>query len=156
MPSWSGHIMILHVIFSLSLPLCCAYALLRGAAPERLIAGLFAFGTLATAITGLSEPVHGQTRIGVFAVDLALLIAVGAVALRANRITPLWITSMQLVTVLAHITNMIMPGYRPTAYVWSITVTSFLMTWLLALQTHFHVGRLGRFGSDRSWSVFDT
>jgi hypothetical protein len=143
-----------HIFFSASLPVCCAYALARGDTPERMIAALFFVAALATAATGLAEPLLGQTRWGVFAVDVALLIGLGAVALRANRIWPLWITSMQLFTVMAHIGNMIMPGVRPNAYRWSIILTSLVMVWALAHQTYLHRKRIAQTGAERSWSKF--
>jgi hypothetical protein len=126
----------------------------RGDTPERLIAILFVAAALATAATGINEPRLGQMRWGVFAVDVALLIGLGAVALRANRIWPLWITSMQLFTVMAHIANMIMPGFRPNAYRWSIILTSLAMVWALAHQTYLHRRRVARTGAERSWSSF--
>jgi hypothetical protein len=141
-------------LYALSLPLCCSYALFRGGAPERLIAALFVVATAATALTGLNESVLGHTRWGVFAVDAALLIGLCAVALRANRIWPLWITSMQLFTFMAHIGNMIMPGVRPNAYRWSIILTSLVMVWALAHQTYLHRKRIARTGAERSWSKF--
>jgi hypothetical protein len=142
------------IIFSLSLPLCCGYALLRGATPERLISTLFLAANVATVVTGLSEPRLGQTRWGVVAVDVGLLLALGAVALRANRIWPLWITSMQLFTVMAHVGNMMMPGVRPNAFWWSIILTSLIMLWALAHQTNLHQKRVARMGAERSWSKF--
>jgi hypothetical protein len=141
-----------HIFFSVSLPLCCAYALARGDTPERLIAVMFFVAALATAAARLNEPQLGQMLWGVFAVDVALLIGVGAVALRANRIWPLWITSMQMFTVMAHIANMIMPGFRPNAYRWSIILTSLAMVWALAHQTFLHRRRITRIGAERSWS----
>jgi hypothetical protein len=143
-----------HIFFSASLPVCCAYALARGGTPERLIAILFVIAALATAATGLNEPLLGQTRWGVFAVDLALLIGLCAVALRANRIWPLWIASMQLFTVMAHLGNMMMPGVRPNAYRWSIILTSLVMVWALVHQTYLHRKRVVRMGAERSWSNF--
>jgi hypothetical protein len=147
-------VVIAHLIFTISLPVCCAYALFRGGTPERLIAGMFIIATAATAATGLDEPRLGQTRWGVFAVDLALFIGLGTLALKANRIWPIWITSLQLVTVLSHLINIIMPGLRPAAYVWSITLTSLFMTWALAAATYMHRRRLKQQGADRSWSHF--
>jgi hypothetical protein len=142
------------IIFSLSLPLCCGYALFRGAKPERLISALFLAANVATVVTGFSEPRPEQTRWGVFAVDVGLLLALGAIALRANRIWPIWITSMQLFTVMAHIGNMMMPGVRPNAFRWSIVLTSLTMLWALAHQTYLHRKRIARTGADRSWSKF--
>jgi hypothetical protein len=141
-------------IFSVSLLICCGYALLRGDTPERMISILFLVANVATVITGLSEPRLGQTRWGVFAVDIGLLVSLGAIALRANRIWPLWITSLQLFTVMAHIGNMTMPGVRPNAYRWSIIVTSLVMVWALAHQTYLHRKRIARTGAERSWSNF--
>jgi MFS superfamily sulfate permease-like transporter len=142
------------VIFTVSLPLCCSFALLRGGSPERIIAALFLIANAATFVAGTGTTQPGVTRWGVFAVDVVMLISLGAVALRANRIWPLWITSMQLVTVLAHLSTMVRPATSPEAYRWSITVTSLAMLGALGLQTYMRMKRVTRFGADRSWSSF--
>ena len=61
---------------------------------------------------------------------------------------------MQLFTVIAHLSNIVMPGLRPNAYRWSIVVTSLTMLWMLALQTYSYRKRTLKHGAEPSWSKF--
>lgn len=149
--SCSGQRMITNIMFSLMLPLGCLYAAIRGAAPERLVAAAFVAAAVGTALTGLNLPVAGQTRWGVFAVDTALFAVLVVIALNARRLWTLPVASFQLLTVLAHVVNIILPGDRPWPYAASITITSLLMPPLLAFGTYSHRRRLTRSGADPSW-----
>lgn len=143
--------MIANFAFSLMLPMCCLYAALRGGAPERIVAAAFIVAAVATAFTGTGLPSREGTRWGVFAVDTLLLIALIATALRAHRIWILPTCSLQLLTVLAHCVNALLPGIGPWPYAASIMWTSLLMPPLLAFGTYCHRRRLALDGRDRSW-----
>ena len=143
--------MMANVAFSLMLPLCCLYAFLRGGPPERFVATAFIVAAVATAVTGIGLPSQDGTRWGVFAVDTALLLALIAIALRAHRIWTLPTCSLQLLTVLAHCVNALLPGIGPWPYAASIMWTSLLMPPLLAFGTYSHRRRLTLRGDDPSW-----
>jgi hypothetical protein len=149
--SCSGQRVIANILFSMMLPASCVYAAIRGGAPEKLVAAAFVTAAVGTALTGHGVPLQGQTWWGVFAVDAVLLITLVAISLRARRLWTLPVSSLQLLTVLAHIVNMILPGDRPWPYAASITITSLLMPPLLAFGTFSHRRRLMQNDADPSW-----
>lgn len=55
-------------------------------------------------------------QFGVFAVDLALLLFLLALTLRADRFWPLWVTGFHLVGVLTHVAKAIAADLHPWAY----------------------------------------
>ncbi|MCJ1959108.1 hypothetical protein [Novosphingobium mangrovi (ex Hu et al. 2023)] len=80
-------------------------ALRWGAVPEKLVAGLLA--AMIVFHVGYHSLVGGAivlagVDLGHVAIDLALLVALGAVALHANRVYPLWLTAAQLISVFSY------------------------------------------------------
>ncbi|HYN45718.1 MAG TPA: hypothetical protein VES64_03410, partial [Allosphingosinicella sp.] len=80
------------VVFSALLISCTAYALRRGGPPEKVTAILFTLGAYYT-VAALSEsiPRFRSVEVEVLIVDLFLLVALVALALRADRFWPLWV-----------------------------------------------------------------
>ncbi|UVO53048.1 hypothetical protein [Sphingomonas sp. SUN039] len=132
----------------------CLYAGICGGAPERLTAVALVAAALATFIFGSGAYTGGQIRWAIFAIDATLLLALVLIALRANRIWPLWMSALQLITVAAHVLNMISSNRNPWAYVASITVTSFLMPPVLVYGTYSLQRRRRVQGPQTSWSSF--
>ena len=80
-------------------------ALRWGAVPEKLVAGLL--GAMIVFHVGYHSLVGGAVVVGGVdlghvVIDLALLVALGAVALYANRGYPLWLTAAQLISVFSY------------------------------------------------------
>lgn len=133
--------------------LCWAYALLRGGAPERIGTTVLLIGSLLTLATVSSQATsYASVETGVFLVDVATLLAFLALALRAERYWPLWITALQLIGTAGHVVKFVDPDLMPKAYALAAIVWSYPMLALLALGTFRHQRRLARFGVDRSWS----
>ncbi|WP_182466785.1 hypothetical protein [Sphingomonas gilva] len=132
-----------------------AYALVRGGAPERIVAVLMLVAYAVSMLVQSQFPVrfHG-VELGIFMVDCAMLAALLAVALRAERFWPLWMTGLQAVAVAAHLAKMASPEVIPWAYAAMLAFWSYPMMALLAIGTWRHWRRMAAFGADRSWSAF--
>lgn len=99
--------------------LVVVYALKRGGRPERHVAiillGMFLVNIGYAAINGHWTKYDGIPwfRVGLDFVALALVLAI---ALRADRWWPLWVASVQLLSVLAHLLRIVDAGLPPLAY----------------------------------------
>lgn len=124
-------------------------ALYRGAAPERILAGV-----LAARLPGHLWPTglvwHGADA-GQVLLDGALLAACVAVALRANRMYPLWIGGAQVIAVFAHLLRMALPGISRFAYETMVAVPAWIQLAALTLGLASHMSRRRILGSYRSW-----
>jgi hypothetical protein len=140
-------------VFYIILAACCLYAALRGGAPERIGALIF-FGAAIFTTAALSTPTArwGEVEIGAFAVDLAMLAALFAVALRADRLWPLWVTALQLIGVAGHAVKLVDAQVIRQAYAFVMAFWSYPMLALLVFGTWNHQRRLAKFGADKSWS----
>ncbi|MBN8806637.1 MAG: hypothetical protein J0I47_00140 [Sphingomonas sp.] len=130
----------------------CGYALWRGGQPERLVGGLFLLAFILSIITNrLGMQWHG-VEVGTMGVDTALLIALLAIALRANRYWPIGMAAMQLLQVMGHLLKIADPRMLPLLYWISSVVWAYPMLVLLWLGTLRHHNRVKRFGPESSWS----
>lgn len=99
------------------LTLTCGYALLRGHVDERVAAGM-CIGASIISVLVLSPMSVRYTSLeeGEMAVDLIVFAVFLMVALRSDRFWPLWITGLQLTTILAHLLKAIDFKLLPAAY----------------------------------------
>ena len=106
-----------YLIFWAILVFTFAYALWRGRSDERLVAAVC---LLATLVTQLVIPPPGvrytDVDIELVAIDIAVLVAFGAVALRSERFWPLWIAGLQLTISISHLLKTIDADLVPRAY----------------------------------------
>jgi hypothetical protein len=130
----------------------CLYATLRGGAPERIGAAILVLATLASAITlAASEDRYRGTEIATMWVDAAMTIAFLALALRAQRYWPMWISMVQLDLVAMHLV-MFSPETGSWSY-WAVqAMWSYPQPILLAAGTWRHRQRLRHYGDDPAWS----
>lgn len=114
-----------------------AYALWRGRSDERIAASVCVLATVATrfAVSPLSER-YTDLEAGLLAIDVAVLGAFLAIALRSQRFWPLWIAGLQLTNSISHLMKVVDVGLLPRAYAaaaifWSypILLTIFIGTW---------------------------
>ena len=140
--------------FHLLLLASCGYAILRGGAPERITGWLLITASILTplAARGLTVRFY-QAEVGIFAVDLALLVALVIIALKADRFWPLVLAAMQLDATAVHILKMFDADLIRITYALMIAVWSYPMLVVLAIATMRHRRRLAQFGEDRSWSL---
>ncbi len=141
------------IVFNVLLVACCGYALLRGGAPERIGAAIYAIGTGLTVLAHREAAIrYGSVEIGILIVDLAALIAFLVLALRAQRFWPLWMTAFQLISTAAHLAKWADPGMIRWTYAFLLGIWSYPMLILLAIGAHNHRQRLKHFSSDPPWS----
>lgn len=146
----------LKVVFYFSLLFVCwAYALAKGAGPERIGASIIGVGSILTVLVA-SGPTNrfASVEVGIFLVDVACLIAFLALALRAERYWPLWIAGLQLIGTAGHAVKLVDPEIIRRAYWFILGFWSYPMLLLIVLGTWRHQQRLVKFGIDKSWSSF--
>lgn len=140
------------VLFLVLLLGACLYATLRGGAPERIGAVILILATLASALAlEMSAHRYRQTELATMWVDIAMTIAFLALALRAQRYWPMWVSMVQLDLVAMHLVM-----FSPQTGSWSYWAVQALWSYpqpiLLAVGTWRHRGRLSRYGDDPAWS----
>jgi hypothetical protein len=145
--------MVQSLVFLVLLVGCCGYAFLRGGIPERIAALIFVAAAILT-LVALSSPAirWHSVEYGAFLVDVATLLSLVALALRANRLWPLWVTALQAIGTTGHAVKLADPEVIRWAYAFALAFWSYPMLALLAFGTWNHQRRLARFGVDRSWS----
>jgi hypothetical protein len=129
------------------------YALLRGGPPERTAAKIVIVWILTDVgyhlIFGPSgfvvvDPAH-------LLIDGAELAAIIWLALRANRLWPIWAAAAQVMTFSGHVVALIEPGGVNRAY-WAMTqLPPYIQLIALVCGAAFHARRLRRIGPYRSW-----
>jgi hypothetical protein len=104
-------------LFWTLLLLTCGYALWRGRKFEQLSALIFIAATVASvaARSALNENYSAVARSDLV-IDLLVLFALVAVALRSDRFWPLWVAGLQLTISLSHVLKAIQPDLLPLAY----------------------------------------
>lgn len=97
------------------LALCSFYAAALGGPSGRIGAGLVLAATIATYLVQGSER-WAQTNIPVMFVDLALMAAFYALALRSKVYWPIWAAGFHLITIAGHAATFIIPDFRSSLY----------------------------------------
>lgn len=146
------------MVVLISIAICVAaagYALWLGGPPERIAAKIVIVWLLTDVgyhlIFGPSgfivvDPAH-------LVIDGAELVAITWLALRANRIWPLWAAAAQVMTFSGHIVAMIEPGGVNRAY-WAMTqLPPYIQLFALVCGATFHSYRYRRIGHYRSWRL---
>jgi hypothetical protein len=145
----------MNVYFTALMLACCAYAFAAGGAPERIGAAIFAIGSLLTYAAVMTSPVNYRgVEVAVFAIDAASFLAFVALALRANRYWPLWVSALVGVGLVGHLAMLLRPQVIPWAYAVILTIWSYPMLLILAAGTRAHQLRMKRTGADPSWTRF--
>ena len=79
------------------------FAFLKGDAAERNGAGAYLLAWFASVIVQQNAPQADQAPLGVFVIDVILLIVFAALAWKSKRSWPIWAGAVQLLTVMSHI-----------------------------------------------------
>ena len=109
--------MIRLIIFDLLLFGSCGYALLKGTRDAQTIA---AIALVANFASYLVVSGYGGIEVGVLTIDVVVLAAFGAVALRSDRFWPLWVAGLQLTTTMGHALRALEDQMVPIAYAVSL------------------------------------
>lgn len=134
--------------------LSCGYALLRGGAPER-VAALIVLAGIGLSAASVSFGFHryAALELDIFAQDLAMFVALYALALAADRFWPIWIAGFQLATVLVHVTRALAPDMFPLAYAAGIRAWAYLVVAGVGVGTVRHRRRRRAHGPEHGWTA---
>lgn len=144
----------MNFLFLALLVLCGAYALVFGGAPERWGAGLYMTACFSTYLVVAAPPSRFQSvEVGVFIVDAVVFLGFCALAVRAHRYWPIWVSALLGLGVLGHAAQWLGPTIIPWAYAVALSVWSYPILFILTLGTVAHRKRLERNGVDPTWLV---
>ncbi|MES3150851.1 hypothetical protein [Sphingomonas faeni] len=132
-----------------------AYAFRIGGRPERWAAAMFVIAGLLTLLLHSPWPVrYVGVETSVLVVDAALLIALLALALHADRFWPLAMAALQTMAIAAHAAKALDLRLGAGAYQQALVFWSYATLPLLALAVWRHGRRSARGGGDRDWSIY--
>ena len=145
--------MAVNYLFLVLLIACCAYAFARGGAPERIGMAVYAAGSVLTYVAVSAPPIRFKgVEVGVFIIDVCVLISFIVLALRANRFWPIWVSALLGLGVLGSLAMMLHPRVIPWAYAVVLSIWSYPILLLMVVGTRNHQLRLKRNGADPSWT----
>ncbi|WP_265564547.1 hypothetical protein [Sphingomicrobium arenosum] len=103
--------------YTLILLAICGYAFVAGGRDEKVVAAVSVIASVASllVIQPLDQRYDG-IEVGVMAVDLFVLVAFTAIALRSERFWPLWVAGLQLTTSFSHAAKAANITLLPQAY----------------------------------------
>jgi hypothetical protein len=131
-----------------------AAALRWGAPPERICVATLVIVTFGDPLYHLlmrQGPIYRTVDIGHFMMDLGVAATFIAVALRANRVYPLWLAAFQLVSVLSHFAREVTDSFPKLAYGLMSYGPFYIILLIMAGGLAFHVRRAKHLGQYRSW-----
>jgi hypothetical protein len=130
-----------------------AAALRWGAGPEKVCAAALVFVTLVDPIYHIlvRYPVFETVDIGHLVMDAGVAAAFIAVALRANRVYPLWLAAFQLVSLLSHFARELTEVLPMLAYGLMSYGPYYIILLILAGGIFAHARRMKILGPYRSW-----
>jgi hypothetical protein len=124
-----------HLYWTL-LALTCGYAFIRGGRDERVVAIVCAVASILTAfVLSPWSQRYSQIESGELVVDLVVLAAFVAVALRSDRFWPLWVAGLQLTSSLAHLMKGINLELLPQAYAAATKFWSYPILFIILVGT---------------------
>ena len=129
------------------------YALIRGGAPERIAAGIVVAALLLTVATTLTASRLPNDLDGsLLALDFAMFLLTLLLALRANRIWPIWAAAISALGVALHLITVMNPMVVPAAYGAISAVGTYPILLLLIVGTRNHRRRLKQYGVNPAWT----
>ena len=133
----------------------CVLAFWKGGGPEKAIASTLAGMWLVDQAVHVVLQLQGATvaiPVGHLVIDIAATVAFVWTALVANRVYPLWIAGLQLISTLAHLVRMLQPSISQSAVAILMVSPSYFEILVFAIGTWCHLRRLKQMGPYRSWS----
>lgn len=137
------------------------YCLVRkAAAPERILSGVL-FAMLAVDkvhhfLLGDGSVYWRQVDVGHMVIDAMVLPCVYVVALRANRVYPLWIAGAQMIAMTGHVYRLALTDIHVFAYRIMAIMPSYIQLVTIVLGVAFHMSRHRKRGSYPSWRPFSS
>lgn len=129
-------------------------ALRWGAAPERIFASSFAAEAVVHPVyhmLALGSISWHHLDLGHLAIDCVFFAIFIPVALRANRVYPLWIGGAQIIAMSAHVYRFSLTEINRFAYDMMSVTPSYIQLMALSLGLAYHMSRRRRLGSYPSW-----
>ena len=112
-----------------------AFAFLRGDEPERVGAGAFALGLLASLLVQDDSQLYGP-QWGLFVIDVILLTVYIALAWKSRRSWPVWASGLQALSVMTHVLTIVDPRPPSAAFYAVVNLASYGILLALALGVH--------------------
>lgn len=103
-------------LFAILLFASCAYAWSAGGKEGRWTASTVVGAAVLSIPASLLDRGWSHTQLPVLGVDLLLLFALLAIALRSERFWPLWMAAFHMISVSTHVATIALPGLRPIIY----------------------------------------
>lgn len=132
---------------------CCAFAAIRGGAPERwgvaILLGAIAISAVMPRAGGLR---FGEIEVGFMVGDAAMLIAIAVLAMRAQRYWPMYMAAILIDTLITHLL-MLSPRLMPFSYSVMLAGWNMINPPILAAAAWRHQRRIVRFGADPPWTA---
>ena len=139
-------------LFLIWFVICCALAVTKGGAAERTAALLQMTALALSRLLGwLSPNNYSAALIQIWAIDIALGLALIILAIRANRFWPLWLVALQMQSVIVHLLKVIELQLVPIGYFAVVNLTAWPMITLTAIASLRHRHRLRQYGIDPSF-----
>ncbi len=135
----------------------CVAALVWGGGPERAVALVWL--VLFKVIDGIHDSLVTESfRPDQFdgfsaTIDILALVVLVIVAVRANRVYPMWIAAFQVLATLSHFANVIGDHVSPIAYVILAVTPGYFQLLLLAGGLWSHIRRIRKHGEYRDWHL---
>jgi hypothetical protein len=128
--------------FDLFLAGVCFIVWQRGGKPERIAAALFVIAGFGSWIfVGKGSSIFSSTEWGLFAIDFCLFLGLVALALSVDRYWPMWLASLQFVSVWMHPAFGVSETKMAYAYAVASIIWSYPMLLILALGSLRHHAR---------------
>lgn len=147
--------MIFFIGFVALLCFSTGFAAWKGGPPERLAASFYWMAWLLTLFASPQAIDRwNDIEVGYLLIDSCLLLALGTLALRANRIWPMAAASLQLIIVVVHAAKALDPRLLGSAYAIMSVFWPYLQLLVLAVGTWAYWRRSTMHGIIPSWSTF--
>ncbi|WP_448140358.1 hypothetical protein [Sphingopyxis fribergensis] len=95
--------------------------------------------------------IYGSVDVGHLVIDVGVAAIFVAVALRANRVYPIWLAAFQLVSVLSHFAREVTASFPKLAYGLMTYIPFYVILLIMAGGLVFHARRTKYLGRYRSW-----
>jgi hypothetical protein len=136
----------------LLLAICTGYALWKGGKPERAAAIVLLLMAISDPFVHVLTPAtYIKVDPGHFIIDLAGWFALFYIAIRARRLWPLWISSLQTISLISHVTRLLDYTLLPAAYAIMQVSSSYLLLVVLTVGTYNHQARVRMNLTDQPW-----
>lgn len=140
------------IIFILLFAVSVGYALWRGGKPERAVAViLILMISIDAFVHALTPATYAKADPGHLIIDAVAWAAFLFIALRARRLWPLWVSSLQTISLIAHVTKLLNYSIPPIVYAIMQVSSSYVLLIVLIVGTYCNQKRLRQIGSDVPW-----